>query len=248
MMSGYEEGAYVTAEMVAEYYAAIDAAAGAAGAAEGAGALSGAGAAAAAGAGLTATQMAALEAASAEGLAGSGELGLLGTGAGGAGGSGGTASGASIVDALDKAGAANAAEGYFGGNSAGGLLSDPSSVLASDGTGNAFTSPYEQMKYKGLNALNKVGGAYNKLPAPVQGLLASSLMPKPEPQMQAAQRPAPHPQSAPPPSTPTYGGQGYQAHGFGSQYGQGQEGLLGMSPEQIAMLKRLLAQQGGSYA
>lgn len=181
--------------------------------------------------------------------------GLLGNGSG--------------VDALDAAGQASKAADFglqsqFGGYGAGntvtdslvaapesyannGLLSDPSSVLASDGSGNAFASQYDAMKYKAMNALGKVGGAYNKLPAPVQGLLVSQAIPKPSAPPPQAQRPAPHPQSAPPPLQPTYNAQPFQAQNTASKYGAeaSTEGLLAnLTPQQIEMLKRMMAQRG----
>lgn len=238
MMSGFEEAGAGIADLIAEYGSEEAAAAAIAAAAAEGGAAAGTAAA-----GLTAADLAAMSSvgggAELGGMAAT-DTGLLGSG---------TFGSSYGVDALDKAGASHAAEGYFGSGStpygAGSTVTD--SMTAQPGQGPGM---YEDLKYKALNALNKTGGAYNKLPGPVQGMLASSAMkgllgPGEASPMAPPNRP-PAQGMPPPQSAPTYNAQPYQAQSFGSSYGGQPQGLLGMSPEQIAMLKKMLA--GGSYA
>jgi hypothetical protein len=115
---------------------------------------------------------------------------------------------------------------------------------------------------KGLNALNKVGGTLNKLPKPVQGMLMSSLLAPPKqqtpppasmPPRQAQQAPAMQPTyqtSAPPPQYfAGSGGASGVGDGMGGGYGGSAkvQGLLGqaITPEELAMLRRLRMQRGG---
>lgn len=105
----------------------------------------------------------------------------------------------------------------------------------------------DELKAKGIKALNKVGGAYNKLPGPVQSMVASQLMPHGQ-QAPVSAAPAPHGQPMPAmPSQPTSQMQPYAAKPFGSSYGPSQDDA-GISPQLLALLKKLKAQQGGLYA
>lgn len=104
------------------------------------------------------------------------------------------------------------------------------------------------LKNEAANAYNKVGGAVNKLPKPVQGLVMSSLLgQQAQPSGPATARPnaMPGPQAQATPSTPAYSQQAPQNQTsllgtFGSSYGPKSSGGLlgGMSPEEIEMLKR----------
>jgi hypothetical protein len=194
-------------------------AAGAAAAGLGAGALGagaaaglGAGAGAAASAGLTASEMAALEAAAAQGLAGGGELSALG-------------SGQSVAGLLGDLGATEVAAPLDYGPEF-------------DST--AKFSQWESLKTKGINALNKVGGAVNKLPAPVQGVLMSSLLGSPQQQTPPPAQMPPRQAQAAPPVQPAY----QAPQSFGSSYGSPGGGLLGqhLTPQEIEMLKRMRMQ------
>lgn len=221
-MSGYEEAAYL-AELAAEAAATYGTEAEGASAALAAYGGTAAGAAAGAGAaGLTAAELAAYEQAAQAGLSGAGELSL----GGGLLGSGGTASDAALAGAMTPYGS----EGTY--SLAEGLYDPTMGPHVSE------ASQYEMMKAKALGALNKVGGQFNKLPAPAQGLLAATLVPKPSVQQPTGAAPRPMPQQ-PPPSAPVYNQAPQRAQNFASSYGGG---LLGdISPEELMKLKRLLA-------
>lgn len=89
----------------------------------------------------------------------------------------GTGAASGALTAEEAAMLANEGGGLLG-EGANGMLSDPSSVLASDGTGNAFTSDFEKYKHFAKEGFRNVGKAYNKLPPgasniAMQGLLGS---------------------------------------------------------------------------
>lgn len=257
-MSGVEEVALadaiasISAEeaATAASYAAAEAAAGYGTAAAVGGAAAG---------GLTAAELAALEAASAEGLLGTGELALGGEAGGGLlSGSGGTLSEASLADALDKASLEAMGNGLGQESSAYGAAANSAEYQpygAGDTVTNSLTPQpgqgpgmYQELQYKAMNALNKAGGAFNKLPAPVQGLLVSSAIPKPQaPQQHASSYRPPQQQQFAQPLKPTVQPASYQAQPFAtSSYGGGgHTSVLGgehIDPKMLEMLKRLQAQ------
>lgn len=195
----------------------------------------GAGGAAGAGSGLGAADYAALEQ-GAGGGAGygsgltSGDYGILERGAGGGAAGGGWGAGdvnpAYQTDAYGPGGAA-----------------ERGSMAPSDYD---KIDKWQMLKYKAANALNKTGGQYNKLPGPLQGMLAKGLFGTGE---QAHPVSAAMPRQAMPYQAvaPTYQSSPYQPRTFGSEYGQHAYSAAGgqqMTPELVALLKRLQAQKG----
>lgn len=235
-MSGYEEAAALIAEYAAEEEAAAAAAA--------ALAAGGTAAGAATTGGLTAAELAAMSS-----VGGGAEVGgLLGASEAAAPATFGSIYGAGAYGAGDTVTNSLLANSAYPA-----ALEEGPGAAAAQGSGlgaNSFATPYDELKYKAIGALNKAGGAYNKLPGPVQGMLAgqtlSAMMPKqgqPPPQMGMR----PQPQGPAQPSTPTYNQQPYQAQSFGSQYGKTNSILGGqqITPELLALLKKL---QGAGYA
>lgn len=207
----------------------------------------------AAASGLTAAELAAM--ASASSVGGGSELGSLGADA--ALGSGGLlGSGASEFAPAGAQAVGNWASEFGPQASQNGLLGSGSSLPygAGDTVTNGIASQpgqgpgmYEDLKYKAINALNETGGQYNKLPGPVQGMIASQAMKGlfgtgQQPHPVSAQMPQ-HAMAPMAPIAPTYQQQPYQAQSFGSSYGGGMGGQQ-MTPQLLALLQKLRLQQG----
>ena len=122
---------------------------------------------------------------------------------------------------------------------------DTMSIAAQPGQG---PGQFEALKAEAVNALNKTGGAWNKLPAPAQSMLMSSMMGGQGGGQRQSMQPARMPQGGAmptPPVAPTYNQQAPQAQSFGSRYGgppPQQGGMQGITPEMLEMLKKLQMQ------